>query len=253
MRGPHPACEAFDAVRFGPLPASRAEADDVVAAFGAKSGDGARVLRGGEATEAAVRAGVADRRVVHFATHGFHLDVLCAQPAAARTRGAGELADWDATAGPPVAAGGAPANPLRLAGLALAGANHRAEATSASGDGILTAEEVASLDLAAAEWAVLSTCRSGVGEVVAREGVFGLRRAFRIAGARTVIGSLWPVEDDDARRFMTTLYAHRFGAGLTTAAAMRATTLDRLAAARSSGRVGPPSTWAPFVAAGDWR
>ena len=73
-------------------------------------------------------------------------------------------------------------------------------------DGILTAEEVAALDLGGVEWAVLSACDTGVGEIKAGEGVFGLRRAFQIAGVRTVIMSLWAVDDQAARRWMRALY-----------------------------------------------
>ena len=68
---------------------------------------------------------------------------------------------------------------------------------------MLTAEEVAALNLNGVEWAVLSGCDTGVGEVRAGEGVFGLRRAFQVAGARTVIMSLWPVEDQATVRWMT--------------------------------------------------
>ena len=78
-------------------------------------------------------------------------------------------------------------NPLLLAGFALAGANRRQAAGVEDEDGILTAEEIASLDLSGVEWAVLSACDTGVGEVRAGEGVFGLRRAFQVAGAQTVI------------------------------------------------------------------
>ena len=69
-------------------------------------------------------------------------------------------------------------SPLRLSGLVLAGANRRSEAGTQQDDGILTAEEIAALDLAGVRWAVLSACETGVGEVRAGEGVFGLRRAF---------------------------------------------------------------------------
>ena len=75
---------------------------------------------------------------------------------------------------------------------------------------MLTAEEVAALDLSGVEWAVLSGCDTGVGEVRAGEGVFGLRRAFQVAGVQTVIMSLWPVEDQATRQWMTTLYDSRF-------------------------------------------
>ena len=99
-----------------------------------------------------------------------------------------------------------PENPLLLSGLALAGANRRAAAGPDEDDGILTAEEVASLNLQGTEWAVLSACDTGLGEIKAGEGVFGLRRAFQIAGARTVIMSLWSVDDRATRPWMRALY-----------------------------------------------
>jgi hypothetical protein len=97
-----------------------------------------------------------------------------------------------------------------LSGLAFAGANKRQSARWAEDDGILTAEEIASLDLHGVEWAVLSACDTGVGEIKAGEGVFGLRRAFQVAGARTVIMSLWSVEDRATREWMAALYRERF-------------------------------------------
>ena len=85
-----------------------------------------------------------------------------------------------------------------LAGLAFAGANRHVRA-SGQEDGILTAEEVAGLNLQGTGWVVLSACDTGVGAITIGEGVVGLRRAFEIAGARTVIMSLWSVQDQAAR------------------------------------------------------
>jgi CHAT domain-containing protein len=102
------------------------------------------------------------------------------------------------------------------------------------------------------EWAVLSACDTGRGHVRDEEGVLGLRRAFAVAGARTVIMSLWPVRDEDARAWMARLYEERAN-GATTAQAIRAADLARLAALRRQGPDTHPVRWAAFVAAGDWR
>jgi CHAT domain-containing protein len=141
-------------------------------------------------------------------------------------------------------------NPLLLTGLALAGANHRESAGSDEEDGILTAEEVASLDLSSAEWVVLSACDTGVGAVRAGEGVFGLRRAFQVAGARTLITSLWAVEDEAGRRWMRELYDNRFVKGLGTAESVRAAGLEVLRRRRAEGRSTHPFYWGGFVASG---
>jgi hypothetical protein len=97
---------------------------------------------------------------------------------------------------------GAARKPLLLAFLVLTGANRRAAAGPNEEDRILTAEEVASLNLEGVEWAVLSACNTGLGEIKAGGGVMSLRRAFQIAGARTVIMSLWPVDDQATRSWM---------------------------------------------------
>ena len=80
----------------------------------------------------------------------------------------------------------------------------------------------------------------------------GLRRAFEIAGAGTLIMSLWSVEDDATRLWMRGLYEARLG-GLSTSAAVRKASLDMLEADRRSGRTTHPFFWGAFVAAGDWR
>ena len=124
-----------------------------------------------------------------------------------------------------------------LSGVALAGANRRASAEGGEDDGILTAEEVSGLDLSGVEWAVLSACNTGVGKVSAGEGVFGLRRAFQIAGVRTVIMSLWPVEDDAARLWMHSLYEGRLKRKLSTADAVHEANLNVLHARRAARAV----------------
>jgi CHAT domain-containing protein len=144
-------------------------------------------------------------------------------------------------------------NPLLRAGLALAGANQRRSAATDEDDGILTAEEVASLNLEGAEWVVLSGCDTGEGEVRAGEGVLGLRRAFRIAGADTLIASLWPVEDEATRQWMTALYQSHFGQGRSTAESVASATAKQLRARRAKGLSTHPFYWGSFVAVGNWR
>jgi CHAT domain-containing protein len=144
-------------------------------------------------------------------------------------------------------------NPLVLSGLALAGANRRDQAAPDQDDGILTAEEIAALELSGVEWAVLSACDTGVGEVKAGEGVFGLRRAFQVAGAGTLIMSLWSVEDESAGAWMRALYEARFVARLGTAEAVRQASRSVLQARRQRGESTHPFYWAAFVAAGTWR
>lgn len=165
----------------------------------------------------------------------------------AGARGIGGLAP---AAPAPAAAPAPPTNPLRLSGLVLAGANRRDHKAPGQEDGILTAEEIATLDLAGVEWAVLSACDTGVGEVDLHEGVLGLRRAFLLAGARTVVTSLWSVQDEAARAWMEAFYRARLERGLDTAEAVRAASLALL---HRGGRDADPSAWAAFIAVGDWR
>src|ERR1700756_4974572 len=109
------------------------------------------------------------------------------------------------------------------------------------------------MSLGGTQWAVLSACDSGMGELRDGEGVLGLQRAFRIAGARTVIMSLWPVDDESTSRFMRKLYRSRFRQRLSTAEAMHQATLQTLRQRRRDKRSTHPFYWAGFVASGDWR
>ena len=100
-------------------------------------------------------------------------------------------------------------NPMLRSGLALAGANTWAQDGSPPAeaeDGILTAEDVTGLDLLDTELVVLSACETALGEVHVGEGLFGLRRAFTVAGASTLVMSLWKVPDRQNQELMTQFY-----------------------------------------------
>jgi CHAT domain-containing protein/tetratricopeptide (TPR) repeat protein len=206
------------------------------------------ILTGSAANERAFKADAAGHRVLHLATHGFFLDETATFASVGR-RGIGATAPDDVVRPPRALV----ANPIHLSGLALAGANERSKAIPDAEDGILTAEEIASLDLRGTEWAVLSACDTGKGQIQVGEGVLGLRRAFQSAGARTVIMSLWAVEDESAREWMKALYEARVRGRLDTADAVTQADLKVLRARRAQARSTDPFYWAAFVATGDWK
>ena len=157
-------------------------------------------------------------------------------------------------------------HPGLLSGLALAGANRSPE--PGQDDGILTALEVAELDLSGVNLAVLSACETGLGEVAGGEGLLGLQRAFQVAGARTVVASLWKVEDQATRAMMERFYQNLWGQQPQgPLAALRAAQLWMLREGRANGALVPveveapagrpdrvpPEYWAAFVLSGDWR
>lgn len=134
-------------------------------------------------------------------------------------------------------------NPMLASGLVLAGSNCwlRHEQTSPEvGTGYLTALEISTVDLSRTELVVLSSCESGLAEVKAQVGVFGLRRAFALAGARALIVSLWRVSDRETCVFMSFLYGE-LARGKPAGAALRG-------AQRAMRERSPhPFYWAPFV------
>ena len=171
---------------------------------------------GQEATRDRFQQEAVRHRVLHIATHAYLLPREC---------------------------GGG--NPLLRAGLAFAG---REESSS-----LLTAQEIASLDLEGLDWAVLSACNTGNGELSDGEGVLGLQRAFRIAGARSIVMTLWPVNDDVARLYMRELYTRRFALHSSTASALWNSSQTLLRRRRAAGESTHPWYWAGFVGSGEWR
>lgn len=99
-------------------------------------------------------------------------------------------------------------NPLMRSGLVLSGANDVWQRNDSidSEDGILTSQEVSNIDLNNCKLVVLSACETGLGDIKGSEGVFGLQRAFKIAGANYLIMSLWQVPDKETAEFMELFY-----------------------------------------------
>ena len=240
-------CSRFREARFTALPQSLVEVREIAAAWG----DSAyvQIVTGLAASEAAFKRLAPGKRVIHLATHGFFLDPDRCLPWGENTRGIGGIQTSVRRERPKTFT---TRSPLLLSGLALASANRRAEAARTEEDGILTAEEVASLDLRGTAWAVLSACDTGLSGGSQGEGIRGLRRAFRVAGVSTLVISLWPVEDQAAREWMRSLYHARFRDGGTTADAVRHASVAVLQSRRAQGRSTHPIFWAAFLASGDW-
>ncbi|MBI5218458.1 MAG: CHAT domain-containing protein [Bacteroidia bacterium] len=99
-------------------------------------------------------------------------------------------------------------NPLMRSGLVFAGANNvwNQKYVGEGEDGVLTAQEVTQLDLQKTQLVVLSACETGLGDIKGSEGVYGLQRAFKMAGVKFLIMSLWQVPDKETSEFMTKFY-----------------------------------------------
>jgi CHAT domain-containing protein/tetratricopeptide (TPR) repeat protein len=223
---PLPPGLAGDVMPFDPLPGTEAEARALKAILRLPD---ARVLIGAQASEVALKQAKGPR-ILHLATHGFFL------PDQVRSSTPDRPLDLDARRAD------RRENPLVRSGLALAGANRG----RIGNDGILTALEVAGLDLAGTELAVLSACGTGKGEVKNGEGVYGLRRALVLAGVRTQVVSLWSVADEATRDLMVDYYT-RLNAGAGRSEAMRAAQLAFLANPTRAH----PFFWAAFTVIGD--
>ena len=212
-------------VYFGPLAGTEREASTIKSLF-----PEIILLTGASATEARLKQAAAPR-LLHIATHGFFLT---------------DEVDGTATRGTrAISANAKIENPLLRSGLALAGANlHK---SSKDDDGILTALEASGLNLWGTKLVTLSACDTGLGEVRNGEGVYGLRRAFVLAGAETLVMSLWPVSDYVTREMMTAYYKG-LKQGLGRGESLRQVQLSML---KRKGRE-HPFYWASFIQSGEW-
>ncbi len=183
---------------FDRLPGTRGEGERIAALLGVQPWLGHTALEG------RLKQKCCSPRILHLATHGFFLQDQPRDPNSDRR-------DLGLMGGPIEGrlSGPLPENPLLRAGLALAGANtwlKQGALPPEAEDGLLTAEDVSGMDLLATELVVLSACETGLGEVRTGEGVFGLQRAFVLAGAKTLVMSLWSVPDEPTRELMEDFY-----------------------------------------------
>jgi CHAT domain-containing protein len=186
---------------FPPLPGTGLEAERALALFAGRFPDQPKaLLRGAEPTPDKIRTELKRRYAyLHLATHGF----FESPDRLARLLHAARQADRDLSPTQRQAqADVLDLLPLLKSGLALAGANRAGNAA------LLTAEDLAGLDLRGCELVVLSACETGLGELHRNEGVLGLQRNFHAAGARSVAASLWQVSDAATSVLMEQFYTH---------------------------------------------
>ena len=140
-------------------------------------------------------------------------------------------------------------NPFLRSGLALAGFNNRQnKQNNNTEDGVLTALEVAGLNLRGTKLVVLSACQTGLGEVKTGDGVYGLRRALVIAGSQSQLLSLWKVPDNGTKDLMVKYYQN-LKAGKGRHEALREVQLEFI----KSSQYKNPYYWAGFIPSGNWK
>ena len=225
-----PAQIDYSQIFFGPLPGVGAEVRALRELL-----PQATFITGERATKGALK-GVNAPSILHVATHGFFL-----QGGRGARVGANVRAPDATRLGRLVADA---ENPLLRSGLALAGANR---GLAGDDNGVITAFEMANLDLWGTKLVVLSACDTGVGEVKNGDGVYGLRRALVLAGAESQLLSLWPVSDRSTRDLMVGYYRglmRNEGRG----DALRRVQLEML----RDGKHGHPYYWAGFIQTGEW-
>jgi len=156
-----------------------------------------------DATETALKK-IDNPYVLHIATHGYFLETSKINDEENRSFGVEPTRALE--------------NPLLRSGILLAGAdktmlNFNVDDNKSSDDGILNAYEAMVLNLDKTKLVILSACQTGLGDIKTGEGVYGLQRAFQIAGAQTIITSLWAVSDDGTQDLMTAFYKNWLSSG----------------------------------------
>ncbi|MBE9119100.1 CHAT domain-containing protein, partial [Lusitaniella coriacea LEGE 07157] len=226
---------------FDALPGTAAEAAAIAPLL-----ENVNLLTETKATENAVKQ-VQSPSILHIATHGFFLEVDLVAPTA-NPFDRDERGLLVVQARPGVTPRPRPPrqqeNPLLRSGIVFAGFNNRSSGTE---DGVLTALEVANLNLRGTQLVVLSACETGLGEIANGEGVYGLRRALVMAGAESQAISLWRVSDEGTKDLMVKYY-QRLLRGEGRSEALRQVQLEMLRGKEYSH----PFFWGAFIPSGAW-
>ena len=255
------------------LPETEGEVERIAELFqqftGAKKTNGTKILLGPLATESRFKHEAPKHSYMHLATHGFFADaqsrnVLVNQEISfERERGDQSIARISGT------------DSGLSSGLVFANANATSLNLSTEDNGIVTAQDIAFLPMSEVKLAVLSACETGLGKVTNGEGMIGLQRSFQIAGARSVVSSLWSVDSWATRLLMERFYHNLWVKKMATREALREAQLWMLqnpkeltAKMNESGIRGidkvkgreinedaartPPFYWAAWTLSGDW-
>lgn len=210
---------------------------DKVATTLTGSGFKTNVLKGYLATEESFKS-IGRRkpspRVLHIATHGFFFPDPKTDPKTEFTNAIQDEPSFKISE-----------HPMIRSGLILAGGNYAWQTSKPFQpeleDGILTAYEISQINLSNTELVVLSACETGLGDIQGNEGVYGLQRAFKIAGAKYLIMSLWQVPDQETSIFMDAFYKHWIEGKMSIPDAFRSTQQEM------KERFINPYQWAGFV------
>ncbi|MEN9542092.1 MAG: hypothetical protein RLZZ459_2183, partial [Cyanobacteriota bacterium] len=221
--------------RWAPLPGTATEGAAIAQITGG------RLLSGEQARAATIQQQLQAPRLLHLATHAYFQPDL---PEADRNNDPQQQRSNGTSQGPAALSG---ENPLLRSGIALAGANQ--PDADPGDDGYLTALEVARLNWKGTELVVVSACDSGKGDIQVGEGVYGLKRAIAVAGARSSLLSLWKVDDRATAAFMESFY-RKLKAGMGRADALAATQKEFRQSSNPTWR--HPYAWAAFQLSGDW-
>ncbi|MEM7367967.1 MAG: CHAT domain-containing tetratricopeptide repeat protein [Bacteroidota bacterium] len=160
------------------------------------------LMTGPGASETSIRSLSSFPDILHIATHGYFFP----DPENAPRRSLSEINELS-----PMQLSD---HPMVRSGLILAGANHAWAGNpvpEGQEDGILTAYEISRMNLSNTELVVLSACETGLGDIQGNEGVYGLQRAFKIAGAKYILMSLWQVPDQATQELMVVFYEKWLG------------------------------------------